>query len=104
MRGRRMSGLRPDMYKDKDKHWNMTIIALWIIETNKNFVTLPFLNLKETVIFNHARRVRGRGVRGRGVGEGGEGEMGEGRGVRGRGGEGEGGLEHSLSCAIDWAC
>ena len=85
MRGRRLLGLRPDMYKDKDKHWNMTIIALWIIETNKNFVTLPFLNLKETVIFNHARRVRGRGV-------------------RGKGGEGEGGLEHSLSCAIDWAC
>ena len=54
----------------------MKIIALWIIETINNFITLPFLKIKEPVIFNHAMEVRGRGLRGRG----GEGEGGEGRG------------------------
>ena len=50
----------------------MTIIAPWIIETNNNFITLPFLKLKEPVIFNHAMGSEGEGFEGEGVeGEGG---------------------------------
>ena len=50
----------------------MTIIAPSIIETNNNFITLPFLKLKEPAIFNHAMGSEGEGFEG----EGGEGEGG----------------------------
>lgn len=46
----------------------MTIIAPSIIETNNNFITLPFLKLKEPAIFNHAMGFEGEGGEGEGDG------------------------------------
>ena len=65
-----MSGLRPDMYKDKktlkyDNHCTLNH------RNQQQFHNTPFLKLKEPVIFNHAMGVRGRGLRGRGVRVGG---------------------------------
>ena len=39
-----------------------------MIETNNNFITLPFLKLKEPVIFNHAMGFEGEGGEGEGGG------------------------------------